>query len=251
MTSTTANALPNLLVFPEDHQLVGLSNWAVFCDHMKSVTQSTRLGGYPDGSITAPPPPNAPALNTAPDPPVVTPINSPTPSLEEWELHNGQLAGIVFQNIKDPCSIGVTQDMTSNEMWTKLTSEYEIMSAAAQTLAKECIQQFKYVSSTSFEDYFKQLEALHKAASDVGCTVTDNDLCSQFLTSLSTEHLWILQSHGARSYIDLKCALLEYDMMVESASMMSSDPTASNAPVVTSRSNSRIICNNCKHVGHI
>ncbi|KIK50187.1 hypothetical protein GYMLUDRAFT_253205 [Collybiopsis luxurians FD-317 M1] len=242
--SSNANALSNLLVFPEDHQLVGLSNWAIFQDHLQSIAHSMGLSGYLDGTITAPaspavgaPPAPAAAPSAAPPALTVTPINSWTPLAEEWELCDGQLAGIIYQNIKDPRSIRVTQDMTVHQMRTRLTNEYDTMSAAAQALAKEY--------------YFKQLEALHKAASDVGCTVQDEDLRSHFLTSLPLDHLWILQTHDACSYSDLKCALLEYDMMVESANSSATSSVTSNALVVSGKTNNSVVCNNCRHMVHV
>ncbi|KAJ3794086.1 hypothetical protein GGU11DRAFT_759433 [Lentinula aff. detonsa] len=157
--SSNANALPNLMSFPEDRQLVGLSNWAVFRDHLKSVARATGLTGYLDGTTVSPISSNAP-LNpassmsstestTTPVPATLTsstftPINSRTPSAEEWELRDGRLAGIIYQNIKDPRSVGVNDFMSAHGMWTRLTSEYDTSSAAAQSLAKERIQQYRY-----------------------------------------------------------------------------------------------------------
>ncbi|KAF5367653.1 hypothetical protein D9757_010984 [Collybiopsis confluens] len=243
--SSNPNALPNLLVFPNDRQLTGISNWASFRDHLKSVARSTGLLGYLDGSTAQPTPLAGTAGVPPPATPTATPINSRTPSVEEWELRDGRLAGIIYQNIQDPRSIGVTEDMASNIMWRKLTGEFDTNSAAAQALAKERIQQFKYTPGTRFEEYFKNLEALRKAANDVGCSIQDEDLRTRFLTSLSKEYLWILQTHGARPLPDLKRVLLEYDMMVES-----SNPT-SNATVPTALSvSSGIICENCNRNGH-
>ncbi|KAF5348755.1 hypothetical protein D9757_014135 [Collybiopsis confluens] len=243
--SSNPNALPNLLVFPNDRQLTGISNWASFRDHLKSVARSTGLLGYLDGSTAQPTPLAGTAGVPPPATPTATPINSRTPSVEEWELRDGRLAGIIYQNIQDPRSIGVTEDMASNIMWRKLTGELDTNSAAAQALAKERIQQFKYTPGTRFEEYFKNLEALRKAANDVGCSIQDEDLRTRFLTSLSKEYLWILQTHGARPLPDLKRVLLEYDMMVES-----SNPT-SNATVPTALSvSSGIICENCNRNGH-
>ncbi|KAF5389240.1 hypothetical protein D9757_003484 [Collybiopsis confluens] len=180
--SSNPSALPNLITFPEDKQLIGLSNWAVFRDHVKSVARSAGLNGYLDGTITAPIP-VATAPNVAP---VVTPVNSRTPTPEEWELRDARLAGIVFQNIKDPRSIGVTQDMTSNAMWIELTGEYENSSAAAQTLATERIQQCKYTAGT---------EALRKSANDVGCNISNDDLRSR-RTGHVKKNCW---AHGGGS----------------------------------------------------
>ncbi|KAF5374408.1 hypothetical protein D9757_011825 [Collybiopsis confluens] len=178
MSSSNANALPNLIFFPEDRQLVGLNNWAVFRDHVKSVARSSGLDKYLDGTISAP----AAAPTAANATFVVTPINSRNPTVEEWELRDARLAGIIYQNIKDPRSIGVTQDMTSHVMWTTLTGEYENTSAAAQALAKERVQQCKYVPGTPFEEYFKNLEGLRKAANDMGCNVMDTEIRARFLT---------------------------------------------------------------------
>lgn len=249
MSSSNPNSLPKLLIFPEDCQLAGLSNWAVFRDHLKSVARSTGLGGYLDGSISPPPIPALPALGTAIVIPASTQINSRNPSPEEWELRDNRLAGIVYQNIKDPRSIGVTQDMTSNNMWRKLVAEYETTSAAAQTLVKEHIQQYKYQSGTPFEEYFKTLESLRKGASDVGCTIGDNDLKSRFLTSLSSDYLWVLQTHGARPYPELKRVLIEYDMMLESTAGVPNGTNIPNVMVINGRSGG-IICDNCKRAGH-
>ncbi|KAF5367205.1 hypothetical protein D9757_012230 [Collybiopsis confluens] len=236
---------------PLDHQLLGITNWATFRDHLKSTARSTGLLGYLDGSIQPVPPiPVAGPVVPGGIPPIVpavpTPINSRTPSTEEWELRDGRLAGIIYQNIKDPRAIGVTEDMSSNAMWVKLTGEYKTTSAAAQALAKERIQQFKYNSGTRFEDYFKQLEALRKAANDVGCSILDEDLRSRFLTSLTTNNLWILQTHGARSYSDLKHTLIEYDMMVESTNAVGSETVIPSALAVPGA----IVCDNCNRNGH-
>ncbi|KAJ3816739.1 hypothetical protein F5880DRAFT_1635594 [Lentinula raphanica] len=196
-------------------QLIGLSNWAIFCDHLRSIAHATGLTGYLNGTIVAPSPqdtvssiasssqktstddasttPSAPTSTPSAPPP--TPINSRTPSVEEWELRDGCLAGIIYQNIKDPRSIGVTEIMSAHEMWTRLTSEYDTSSAAAQALAKEHIQQFQYAPGTPFEEYFKQLEAPAKL----------------------------------RVMLELKRVLVEYDMMVESASPSSTTFVAPNA----------------------
>ncbi|KAF5370488.1 hypothetical protein D9757_013124 [Collybiopsis confluens] len=243
--SSNPSALPNLITFPEDKQLVGLSNWAVFRDHVKSVARSAGLNGYLDGTITAP----ISAATTPNVVPVVTPVKSRNPMPEEWELRDARLAGIVFQNIKDPRSIGVTQDMTSNVMWNALTGEYKNSSAAAQTLATEQIQQCKYTAGTVFEDYFKSLEALQKSANDVGCNITDDNLRSRFLTSLPRDYLWILQNHGARPFPDLKRHLIEYDMMVESVDHTAESTTVPNALMTSAQL--PIVCNNCKRTGHV
>ncbi|KAJ3978848.1 hypothetical protein F5890DRAFT_1559571, partial [Lentinula detonsa] len=133
--SSHSNALPNLISFPEDRQLIGLSNWAVFRDHLRSVARATGLTGYLLGTIAAP----SPVVLTSTDPTTIPPpvpastlINARTPSLEEWELRDGRLAGIIYQNVKDPRSIALTELMTAHEMWIRLTNEFETSSAAAQ-----------------------------------------------------------------------------------------------------------------------
>ncbi|KIK55635.1 hypothetical protein GYMLUDRAFT_248455 [Collybiopsis luxurians FD-317 M1] len=241
MTTSSMNSLPNLIVFPEDCQLVGLSNWAIFRGHLKSVAQATGLIEYLDSTIPSPTPPAAGIPTAVPRP---TPINLHSPSIEEWELRDAQIAGIIYQNIKDHRSLGISQDLSAQAMWTALTTEFDTTSAAAQTLVKEHIQQFKYPPSTPFEEYFQQLEALCKAASDIGCTITSEDLCSQFLTLLTLEYLWIIQTHGARAYLELKCILIKYNMMVKSVTTLLVIDSSLNTLITGSRSTSGIICDN-------
>ncbi|KAJ3802296.1 hypothetical protein GGU11DRAFT_822108 [Lentinula aff. detonsa] len=156
--SSSTNSLPALLSFPEDRKLVGTSNWAIFRDHLKSVARATGLTGYLDGSISPPSSTASVSSSTI----TSTSINSRSPSAEEWELRDGRLAGIIYQNVADPRSIGVNEGMTANAMWNVLTSEYDTSSAAAQSLAKERIQKFRFDGNVPFEFYFKQLEALRK-----------------------------------------------------------------------------------------
>ncbi|KIK62218.1 hypothetical protein GYMLUDRAFT_135903, partial [Collybiopsis luxurians FD-317 M1] len=75
------------------------SNWATFCDHLKSVAGATGLIGYLGGTISSPTPPSAGIPTAVPLP---TPANLHSPSIEEWELRDTQIAGIIYQNVKDP-----------------------------------------------------------------------------------------------------------------------------------------------------
>ncbi|KIK66428.1 hypothetical protein GYMLUDRAFT_108510, partial [Collybiopsis luxurians FD-317 M1] len=84
------------------------------------VAHATGLAGYLDGSISSPTPPATNIQGAAPAP---TPVNSCIPSFKEWELRDAQIAGIIYRNVKDPCSMGITQDMYAQVMWTKLTTE--------------------------------------------------------------------------------------------------------------------------------
>ncbi|KIK64473.1 hypothetical protein GYMLUDRAFT_161254, partial [Collybiopsis luxurians FD-317 M1] len=120
MSLSITNALPTLLLFPKDRQLIRLVNWATFCDHLKSVARATGLSGYLDGSIPSPTPaaPNAQGAALTP-----TSVNSCSPSVEEWELCDARIASIIYQNVKDPRSMGITQDMSAQVMWSALTTE--------------------------------------------------------------------------------------------------------------------------------
>ncbi|KIK50268.1 hypothetical protein GYMLUDRAFT_103319, partial [Collybiopsis luxurians FD-317 M1] len=84
------------------------------------IAQATGLSGYLDGTIPSPSPTTANIQGAAPAP---TPVNLHSPTLEEWELHDVQIAGIIYQNVKDPCSMGITQDMSAQVMWIALTTK--------------------------------------------------------------------------------------------------------------------------------
>ncbi|KAJ3980511.1 hypothetical protein F5890DRAFT_1557636 [Lentinula detonsa] len=110
--SSSTNSLPVMLSFPEDRKLAGTSYWAIFRDHLKSVARATGLTGYLNGSISAPPSTMPVSSSTI----TSTSINSRSPSAEEWELWDGRLAGIIYQNVGDPRSIGINEGMTANAM---------------------------------------------------------------------------------------------------------------------------------------
>ncbi|KAJ3729312.1 hypothetical protein C8R42DRAFT_637576 [Lentinula raphanica] len=76
-----SNSLPNLISFPEERQLAGISNWAVFRDHLKSVARATGLTGYLDGTIVAPTTPTAPTTTT-----VHTTTSDGAPALVEYDM---------------------------------------------------------------------------------------------------------------------------------------------------------------------
>ncbi|KAJ3791588.1 hypothetical protein GGU11DRAFT_751467 [Lentinula aff. detonsa] len=104
---------------------------------MKSVARATGLTGYLDGTIVQPSPlTSTESMKAA----TASSVNSCNPSADEWELCDGRLAGIIYQNVRDPRSIGITEEMSAHKMWERLTKEYDTSSAAAQSLAKEHIQ---------------------------------------------------------------------------------------------------------------
>ncbi|KAJ3801085.1 hypothetical protein GGU11DRAFT_741892 [Lentinula aff. detonsa] len=97
-----STSLPSLISFPKDCQLVGLSNWVIFRDHLQSIARATGLTGYLDGTIVAPSPwatdpfkalssqkTSTDNTSTTPSAPVSTPINLRAPSVKEWELQDG------------------------------------------------------------------------------------------------------------------------------------------------------------------
>jgi hypothetical protein len=96
---------------------------------MISLARGKGFGGYLDGSIprpelAAPPAQYAtgyatsiynPSISTAGSP-TTSMANALTPSQAEWDLHDGQMGAMIYQNVKDPKAHGISPTDTSREM---------------------------------------------------------------------------------------------------------------------------------------
>ncbi|KAK1221961.1 hypothetical protein PQX77_015204 [Marasmius sp. AFHP31] len=100
-------SLGNILTFSEDRRLVGIQNWPQFKDHVISIVRGKGLLGYLEGSIPQPTPKLLPSTQA-------TNANPTTPSAEEWSLNEGYVACMVYQNIEDPDTFGLTPDMAAS-----------------------------------------------------------------------------------------------------------------------------------------
>lgn len=87
---------PKIPRLTDEKQLVGEDNWRPFKHEITFAVQSKGLAGYLDGTIARP--------SKYPAQPA-TPLYSPTPCPEEWEIHDQLIAGAIVSNITDPVGL--------------------------------------------------------------------------------------------------------------------------------------------------
>ncbi|KAJ7021894.1 hypothetical protein C8F04DRAFT_972140, partial [Mycena alexandri] len=124
-----------ITILPAEKQFDG-QNWASFHDVMISLARGKGYEGYLNGNI---PRPTAAAtsassaagfatsiynlsISTAGGPTALL-ANASTPSQAEWDLRDGQMGAMVYQNVKDPKAHGLSPTATSHEMWVALTGK--------------------------------------------------------------------------------------------------------------------------------
>ncbi|KAJ3765377.1 hypothetical protein FB446DRAFT_795111 [Lentinula raphanica] len=250
---STANTLPQIQTFAESCQLESVTNFLSFSNSIVSIARGYSLEGYIDGTIPHPSANIAPSVLAAgatPGQPVIptpTSNNSPTPLIDEWDLRNARLAAMIYMNVKDPHGIRLNLNQTAKDI-------------AAQNIAKEHLKSLRFNEGDRFDVYFSNLKS---EANEVGCTITDEDLVSQFLTNLppSDSYAWIIQNYSGKSYSEIYASLIEIQLHKDSIK----DSNGGNRAVVptalanttntrsnnsTNCPNNGLYCTNCSHHNH-
>ncbi|KAJ4463700.1 hypothetical protein C8R41DRAFT_144400 [Lentinula lateritia] len=116
-----ATTLSNVPSFPDERCLRGPDNWKQFKDYVISAVRSKGLAGYLDGTIKLPMSATAADAKT-------TPLNSTSPSQEEWQFREGHVSGLIYQNIVDPDSHSIGPEDAAVTMWSTLKGKFELIS---------------------------------------------------------------------------------------------------------------------------
>ncbi|KAJ7449606.1 hypothetical protein FB451DRAFT_1053102, partial [Mycena latifolia] len=101
----------SITILPAEKQLDD-QNWPSFKNTLISLARGRGLEGYLTGAIQRS---VAPTWNGHP-----TPANSIFPSTEEWDLCDGLVSALLYQNIKDPEAHGLEVNGTAHLMWVTL-----------------------------------------------------------------------------------------------------------------------------------
>ncbi|KAJ3863729.1 hypothetical protein EV359DRAFT_42560, partial [Lentinula novae-zelandiae] len=115
----STGSLVNIPRLPDEKLLVGEENWRPFKREILFAVQSRGLTGYMDGTIPKP----TPRTEDYPGPiypTTATPLYSPTPYPEEWELRDRLVAGAIVSNIVDPIGLGIDETKRACEIWQNL-----------------------------------------------------------------------------------------------------------------------------------
>ncbi|KAJ7605606.1 hypothetical protein DFH06DRAFT_1348576 [Mycena polygramma] len=128
-----SHGLGNVTILPEDKQLVDV-NWPDFKETIFSLARGRGVDGYLETILR----PSAPTFNGHP-----TPINSTTPSTEEFDLRDGWLASAIFQNTKDPKAHGISASDSARDMWIALHSKFNRSTEPLKNLAIDRLRNLK------------------------------------------------------------------------------------------------------------
>ncbi|KAJ3858692.1 hypothetical protein EV359DRAFT_87353 [Lentinula novae-zelandiae] len=162
---------PNIPRLPDEKQLVGEENWRPYKREILFAVQARGLSGYIDGSIPKPNSYPGPIYPVSQPP---TPLFSPTPCLEEWELCDRLIARAIVSNITDPVGLGVDKTKRSSEIWQMLVKRFEKRDEQRIHLADTNLRQEKYEPlEDTMEDHEKKMRNLLKKVHDLGGTATD------------------------------------------------------------------------------
>jgi hypothetical protein len=237
-------------------------NWASFQDIMISLARGKGYEGYLNGNIprptaAAPPGPSAagfatsiynPSISTAGGP-TASLANSSTPSQAEWDLRDGQMGAMVYQNVKDPKAHGLSPTDTSREMWVALVGKFNRSSEVLKGLAFTKLRALKCKEGRHIRAHLDQLAKLRSEVGRVGGSVKDTEMNSIILQSLPLAEFRgsILMLQNFKFTYELVNELLSY---WEISYGDEADAAQGNVVNTLAATTNSIVCSNCAVNGH-
>ncbi|KAL0564833.1 hypothetical protein V5O48_017202 [Marasmius crinis-equi] len=146
------SSLNNIPSFPKDCRLKGTENYLQFKSFVISAVRSKGLMGYLDGSIPQPATTTASQLLAQ----STTALNSVTPTLNEWFLHEGHVSGLIYQNIEDSEAHGIKPELPAAEMWSSLKAKFEVTSQIHRNIALKKLESLTYSEDEDFSKHLKK-----------------------------------------------------------------------------------------------
>ncbi|KAJ7019025.1 hypothetical protein C8F04DRAFT_1276781 [Mycena alexandri] len=147
-----SQSLGPITILPESKQLSD-NNWNDFKEDLFSLIRGRGLGGYINGTIH-------PLTGPAPYPHIhPTPLNHATPSLDEYNMREGFVSSMIYQNVKDPKAHGLSASDGARAMWTTLHGKFNRTSDLLAGLAKDKLRAVKLHSGRDLpchESWFSQ-----------------------------------------------------------------------------------------------
>ncbi|KAF5372634.1 hypothetical protein D9758_005121 [Tetrapyrgos nigripes] len=171
---------------PEDAKFNGENyvSWAV------SMLRRAKLKGlhlYWEGQITIPTEPsNFDTISP-------TPISSKTPNYLEYEIRESVAYLTIWDNVKNPDSLGFPEGKKSHELWEFLQKEYTLVSHLARQRREDALRSCRYIAGdiTGDNGYMVKFRTLRKQATDVGAKIEDPQFLTLFLDSFPRTPEWI------------------------------------------------------------
>jgi hypothetical protein len=170
-----SSSVPSILILPESRQLD--DNWPDWKDVVFNLVRGRGYQGYLDGTVVRP---TATAVVAA----GATPVNSVFPSPEEFDLRDGYVSVLLYQNIKDPKAHGLNPADSARTMWAALHGKFN---RTSETLVGHEMEKLRGLKLASGRDLPAHLEALTKQRSEVirvGGHIPDNQMIPIILQSL-------------------------------------------------------------------
>lgn len=243
---------------PDRELTPGCAEFSWYLNSLLSAVCSIGLLGYLDGSVKPPrlrmvlsrkkDADGNPTYKPSPEPTAAMPVNSTNPSILEFELCDGHVAGAIYQNIVNLAGYNLTPMLTSCEMYILLRKWFLTQSKTAKRIACQCLTSAKYAEETHMENHITYMQGLYQEALLAGCNITEIEFKSLILASLPKSMCASVQIYQDKDLNSIKSGLIE-DYMEDHADDLSTPLQASDMTALFVRG-AATHCTNCQQPYH-
>ncbi|KAJ7640550.1 hypothetical protein B0H17DRAFT_1216601 [Mycena rosella] len=100
------------------------------------------------------------------------------PSTEEWDLRDGHMGAMLYQNIKDPKAHGLDVTDMAHQMWVTLHAKFNRISEVLKGLALEKLHSAKLASGRGIPVHLDELARLRAEVTRVGGRISNVEMNS-------------------------------------------------------------------------
>ncbi|KAJ7708704.1 hypothetical protein B0H17DRAFT_1191208 [Mycena rosella] len=135
-----------------------------------------------------------------------TPVNSSTPSTEEWDLRSGQMGSIIYLDVKDPKAHSLSASNTPYEMWVALHVKFNCSSKVLKGQANKRFCCVKLASRRNMPAHLDELTKLCVKVQRVDGHIRDPEMNSIIVQSLPAVEFTLLM-------LSLQCFNVTFELV--------------------------------------
>jgi hypothetical protein len=231
--------------FDETKQLDGVQNWAVYSKTIIMTVKSCGLIDYLFQNVVRP----GKGATLVGDQYFAA-------SQEEFDVQDGWVGAVVYNNTKDPIGEGLPSSMTGRDMFHLLSTMYKMSSELMKGMKEEELCKVKFEISADLLVHLKTLSQLRAEANATGCGITDTDMVAITIQSLPKDPQWsmVAFTHQCKTnYVHLCHYLMEFWMSILGSILsttLNPNALATQTSPNSGSSERKPKCSNCCWHGH-